>query len=100
VGIVVIAVVALLVVWVVVVFRRTGGGNGTAGRVAVRCRDGHVFTTVWIPLASFKAIRLGPLRFQYCPVGEHWTFVTPVPPSELTDRERWMAQRYDDGPVP
>jgi hypothetical protein len=100
VGIVVIVVVAVLVAWMVVVVRRTGGGNGAAGRVVVRCRDGHVFTTIWVPLASFKAIRLGPLRFQYCPVGGHWTFVVPVPPSELTSLERRMAQRYDDGPVP
>jgi hypothetical protein len=44
----------------------------------VRCRDGHLFTTIWIPLASLKAIRLGPRRFQYCPVGRHWSMVVPM----------------------
>jgi hypothetical protein len=42
----------------------------------VRCRDGHLFTTIWMPLASLKAIRLGRRRFQHCPVGHHWSMVT------------------------
>jgi hypothetical protein len=66
----------------------------------VRCRDGHLFTTVWMPGASFKAIRLGSIRYQHCPVGQHWTFVTPVPDDELTDAERHLASLYRDGPVP
>ena len=70
------------------------------GEVVVRCRDGHVFRTVWITGVSIKAIRLGPLRFQYCPVGQHRTFVTPVPPDLLTERERRMAAYYDDGRIP
>ena len=53
--------------------------------VVVRCRDGHLFTTTWIPLASFKAIRLGLVRLQYCPVGQHITFVTLLKDSDLTD---------------
>jgi hypothetical protein len=44
----------------------------------VRCRDDHLFTTIWIPLASLKAIRLGNRRFQHCPVGHHWAMVTPL----------------------
>jgi hypothetical protein len=106
----VVAVVAVLVVCgllvrLVVVMRRTGDqawvdGYRPAGEVVVRCRDGHLFTTIWIPLVSFKAIRLGFVRFQHCPVGGHWSFVVPVPDSELTDRQRWIADRYHDGPVP
>ncbi len=45
----------------------------------VMCRDGHIFTTTWIPFASFSAIRLGWVRFQYCPVGRHWSFIKPIP---------------------
>lgn len=41
----------------------------------VRCSSGHLFTTIWIPGASVKAIRLGNRRFQRCPVGHHWTTV-------------------------
>lgn len=44
----------------------------------VRCQDGHLFTTIWIPFASLKAIRLGRRRFQHCPVGHHWSMVTPL----------------------
>jgi hypothetical protein len=53
-------------------------GYGLAGEVTVRCREGHTFTTWWIPGVSFKALRLGIWRFQRCPVGDHWSLVTPV----------------------
>jgi hypothetical protein len=53
-------------------------GQGFGGRVAVRCRDGHVFTTLWIPGVSVTSLRLGPWRYQRCPVGHHWSLVTPV----------------------
>ena len=49
-----------------------------AGKVEVRCRDGHEFTTTWIPGVSFTSLRLGPWRVQRCPVGRHWSIVTPV----------------------
>jgi hypothetical protein len=105
VAVVAILVVCGLLVRLVVVMRRTASqaradGYRSAGEVVVRCGDGHLFTTIWIPLVSFKAVRLGFVRFQYCPVGEHWTFVVAVPDSELTDRERWIADRYHDGRVP
>ena len=70
------------------------------GRVVVRCRDGHVFTTIWVPFMSIKAIRLGLVRFQWCQVGRHRAFVTPVPPGQLTDLERRQAAFFDDGGVP
>jgi hypothetical protein len=38
----------------------------------VRCSAGHLFTTIWVPLGSLKAVRLGGTRYQYCPVGHHW----------------------------
>jgi hypothetical protein len=55
--------------------RRTGK---LAGRVEVRCRSGHRFTTLWIPGVSFTSLRLGPWRVQRCPVGKHWSIITPV----------------------
>jgi hypothetical protein len=42
----------------------------------VRCSAGHLFTTIWVPLGSLKAVRLGWKRYQYCPVGRHWAMVT------------------------
>ena len=44
----------------------------------VRCQDGHLFTTIWMPMVSIKAVRLGNGRWQHCPVGKHWSTVVPV----------------------
>jgi hypothetical protein len=70
------------------------------GNVVVRCRQGHLFTTIWIPGASLKAARLGWWRFQRCPVGRHWTLVTPVRESELTEDERRIARETRDVRIP
>jgi hypothetical protein len=85
--------VVLLVVGTFVA-RRMGFGIG--GNTLVRCRDGHLFTTIWVPGVSLKAIRLGWWRYQRCPVGEHWTIVTPVRASDLTDEERLEATSHHD----
>ena len=77
--------VAASVVPEAVVLRRRG--YGIAGDVVVRCRRGHLFTTIWVPGVSVKAFRLGWWRIQRCPVGRHWSFVTPVKRTELTDDE-------------
>lgn len=70
------------------------------GEVIVRCREGHLFTTLWIPGASLKALRLGWSRFQRCPVGGHWSLVTPVAAGELTDDERAQAEQQHDVRIP
>jgi hypothetical protein len=69
------------------------------GPTVVRCRSGHLFSTVWVPFGSFKALRFGRLRFQRCPVGDHWTFVERVD-DELTDSERELAALWFDGAGP
>jgi hypothetical protein len=76
------------------------GYRPPAGNVVVRCRQGHLFTTIWIPGASLKAARLGWWRFQRCPVGRHWSFVTPVKRSVLTEEERRSADEHRDIRVP
>jgi hypothetical protein len=68
--------------------------------VPVRCRDGHVFSTVWIPGASVKALRLGPWRAQWCPVGRHFTLVTLLKDADLTEAERSSAAGHHDIAVP
>ncbi len=70
------------------------------GRIIVRCSAAHLYTTIWIPFVSFKAIRLGPRRFQFCPVGRHWALVEPVNEAELTEDERLMASQYQDSQIP
>jgi len=43
---------------------------------------------------------LGWWRFQRCPVGHHWSLVTPVRESELTEEERQLAHTRKDTRVP
>jgi hypothetical protein len=66
----------------------------------VRCRRGHLFTTIWIPGVKLKAIDLGVARLQRCPVGGHWSLVMPVLPSDLSAAERELARRHRDIRVP
>ena len=75
-------------------------GYPIGGNLIVRCRDGHLFTTLWIPSASIKAVRLGWVRFQWCPVGRHWSLVTPVKKSELTAKQQRRARAEHDLPLP
>ncbi len=82
----------------VVVARRRGILLGLD--TVVRCRSGHLFTTWWIPGASVKALRLGWWRFQRCPVGRHWSLVTPVSISTLSDDQRQSAADSHDLRVP
>jgi hypothetical protein len=79
------------------VWRRAGrpGGN-----VVVRCQSGHLYTTIWIPAVSVKSVRLGWWRFQHCPVGNHWSIVTPVRESDLTEQERRIARENKDIRIP
>jgi hypothetical protein len=70
------------------------------GNVVVRCRQGHLFTTLWIPAVSVKALRLGWWRVQHCPVGRHWSLVTPVDESGLTEGERRRAHERHDARLP
>jgi len=97
-GIVVGAAVIAVVVGTVVQRRR--GYSGLGGSTVVRCSKGHLFTTIWVPGASFKSIRLGMSRYQHCPVGNHWALVKPVKDSELTDEERRQAAERHDVRIP
>jgi len=90
--------IVLLMIGSTLVARRLGYKVG--GHVVVRCRKGHLFTTIWIPGASLKALRLGWARLQRCPVGHHWSLVTPVKDANLTDEERRVAAEYRDVPIP
>ena len=69
------------------------------GILIVRCRRGHLFSTIWLPAASVKSLRLGFWRVQRCPAG-HWSIVAPVRASELSGRERARAERLKDLRVP
>ena len=75
-------------------------GYRIARNVVVRCRAGHLFTTIWLPGASLKAIRLGWWRLQRCPVGKHWSWVTPVKGSDLTAKQKRIAAKHKDILIP
>jgi hypothetical protein len=96
---------ALVLVIVAAIAVRAGRMSRMRGyrfgrNVIVRCRDGHLFMTTWIPGGSFKAIRLGLVRVQYCPVGDHATTVQLVRDGDLTPAERLEASRHRDNGVP
>jgi hypothetical protein len=94
---VIIAAVGAVVVEGSMLWLRT---SRVGGNIIVRCREGHLFTTIWLPGGSLKSLRLGWWRFQRCPVGHHWSLVTPVRESELTEEERQLAHTRKDTRVP
>ena len=71
-------------------------GYTVGGNVVVRCRQRHLFTTIWVPGASIESVKLGWWRLQRCPVGKHWTLVSPVKDADLTDEERRFAAAHHD----
>jgi len=75
-------------------------GYSLGKNAVVRCRAGHVFTTIWIPGASLKALRLGPWRIQWCPVGRRVDLVRLVKASGLSASEREFATAHHDLRVP
>ena len=78
----------------------TRQGYAFGKNTLVKCRQGHLFTTVWIPGGSVKSLRLGFWRLQWCPVGRHVDLVHPVKSADLTDTEREFALAHHDTPVP
>ena len=66
----------------------------------MRCRQGHLFTTIWIPGVKLKVLDLLAARIQRCPVGQHWSLVHPVREADLTDAEREFAKEHHDVRIP
>jgi hypothetical protein len=89
--------VASSVAEALVLWARTGrpGGN-----VVVRCRRDHLYTTIWLPAVSVKAVRLGMWRIQWCPVGRHFSIVSPVRADDLPPQQRLTARRAKDLRIP
>ena len=78
--------------------RRLGYNFGT--NTIVRCRQGHLFTTIWIPGVKLKELDLVVARVQRCPVGKHWSLVVPVREADLTEEERQFAREHRDIRIP
>ena len=75
-------------------------GYGLGWNTAVRCRQGHLFTTLWIPGVKVKGLDLGVARLQWCPVGKHWSLVVPVREADLSEEERASALAHRDVRIP
>lgn len=91
-------VVILVIVFWMMISRQRGYKFGS--NQVVRCSQGHMFSTIWVPGVSVKALKLGSTRFQFCPVGKHWTFVKPVRERDLTDEEVETAHSQHDVRLP
>lgn len=91
-------IVVAVILLEVIAIRLRGGRVGR--NVVVRCQEGHLFTTIWIPGASLKSVRLGWWRLQRCPVGNHWSIVTPVKEADLTEEEKRIATQIKDSRIP
>ena len=87
-----------LLIECVAIWRRGYRLGGT--HVVVRCSERHLFTTIWIAGVSLKSLRLGPWRVQRCPVGGHFSIVTPVPMRELSAQQRELAAEHRDIRIP
>ena len=69
-------------------------------RTIVRCSQGALYSTIWLPLGSLKAIRLGSTRVQRCPVHHKWERVSKVDPASLTSEELASAMATRDTSIP
>jgi hypothetical protein len=75
-------------------------GYNLGANTIVRCRQGHLFTTIWIPGIKLKELDLVIARIQRCPVGHHWSLVVPVRLATLSEEDREFARDHHDIPVP
>ena len=91
-------VIAGVITGVTLIARRLGYNLG--GNTVVRCRQGHLFTTIWIPGVKLKELDLVVARVQRCPVGKHWSLVVPVRDVDLTEEERQFAREHHDIRIP
>jgi hypothetical protein len=66
----------------------------------VRCSAGHLFTTIWMPLVSLKAVRLAGTRYQYCPVGHHWATVRRLDDGTTGEADLASAALVHDVRIP
>ena len=66
----------------------------------VRCSAGHLYTTIWMPLASLKSVRLGNTRLQRCPVGHHWATVKRIDGTSASLEDLTAAASVHDARIP
>jgi hypothetical protein len=62
----------------------------------VRCEQGHLYRSIWVPGGSLKAVRWFDRRYQWCPVGRHWSWTRRVDERDLSEEERRSADAVHD----
>jgi hypothetical protein len=97
----IIIVVAALLAFAVGAMVASRKGFKRDGEVVARCRQGHLFTTVWVGRFSWRQLDLGFAKIQRCPVDGRLTVVRPADVSALTPEQKRAAKRVrDDAPHP
>jgi hypothetical protein len=66
----------------------------------VECSDGHRYRSFWIPGGSLKGLRWFNRRFQWCPVGRHWSWTRRIDEQELSAEDLQTATAVHDLRVP
>ncbi|WP_051939476.1 hypothetical protein [Phaeacidiphilus oryzae] len=66
----------------------------------MRCPDGHLFETPFLPMVSLKAVRTPGGRYQRCPVDGRWRLMDLQITSELSPEQRAEARRHRTTPIP
>jgi hypothetical protein len=66
----------------------------------VRGQQGHRFTTIWMPMVSIEAVRLGNGRWQHRPVGKLWSTVVPADKGALDPEALAAARAVHDVRLP
>lgn len=69
-------------------------------RTIVRCSEGGLYSTIWWKWGSLKAVRLGPLRVQRCPIHHRWEKPRRANIDELTATELAAARSVVDTALP
>lgn len=69
-------------------------------RSIVECSSGAYYSTIWVPLVSFKALRLGNTRVQPCPIHHKWEKTWLVAPDTLEPEVLAKARATRDSRIP
>jgi hypothetical protein len=62
----------------------------------VQCGQGHRYRSIWVPGGSLKGLRWFGRRYQWCPVGHHWSWTRRVDAARLSADELSSANAVHD----
>jgi hypothetical protein len=97
-GLSTIVVVVLAIYFFAYLMKQKGYSFGK--NTIVKCGKGELYTTIWIPGGSLKAIRWGMIRYQWCPVGKHFSSARIMRASDLSNEEIAIAGQVHDIYIP